>query len=353
MTEKKSGSKLKKTVITIIAVLVLLVVLVLALARLYFRVPVRAYYKASEKAFKIPGLTDNMVPQGLDYVETYDTYLVCGYQKNGSPSRVYRIDGKSGKDNGYVIMGDENGKAIRPHAGGLAVDGKYLFVAGDEDALINVYDLNEVLSADSGTVVKMAGSFPTQFSGDKVNVAWICFTDDRMIVGEFYRDPNYMTDESHWIRTTAGEENRAFAVTYKFSADEDSIFGISRTPSEIYSMPGLVQGMAVKDGKIWISQSYGTARSKIRCYDISGSEPVSFRKMNNPGGDGTDISVPIYVLDSSTQKSSFDAPPMAEEIIFVDGKMLIMCESASAKYVFGKFTGGRWCYATDVEKLAK
>ena len=44
---------------------------------------------------------------------------------------------------------------------------------------------------------------------------------------------------------------------------------------------------------------------------------------------------------------------MAEEIIFVDGKMLIMCESASAKYVFGKFTGGRWCYATDVEKLAK
>jgi hypothetical protein len=233
------------------------------------------------------------------------------------------------------------------------VNGKYLFVAGDEDALINVYDLNDVLSADSGTVVKMAGSFPTQFSGDKVNVAWICFTDDRMIVGEFYRNPNYMTDESHWIRTTAGEENRAFAVTYKFSADEDSVFGISRTPSEIYSMPGLVQGMAVKDGKIWISQSYGTARSKIRCYDISGSEPVSFRKMNNPGGDGTDISVPVYVLDSSTQKSSFDAPPMAEEIIFVDGKMLIMCESASAKYVFGIFTGGRWCYATDVEKLAK
>lgn len=344
MTEKKSGSRLKKTVITIIAVLVSLVVLVIAAARLYFMVPVRAYYKASEKAFKIPGLTDNMVPQGLDYVETYDTYLVCGYQKNGSPSRVYRIDGKSGKDNGYIIMGDENGKAIRPHAGGLAANGKYLFVAGDEDALINVYELSDVLSAESGTVVKKAGSFPTQFSGDKVNVAWICFTDDRMIVGEFYRDPNYMTDESHWIRTPAGEENRALAVTYKFSADEDSIFGISRNPSELYSMPGLVQGMAVKDGKIWISQSYGAARSKIRCYDISGSEPVSYKA-------GSGISMPVYALDSSTQTASFDAPPMAEEIIFVDGKMLIMCESASSKYIFGKFTGGRWCYATDVNKF--
>ena len=42
---------------------------------------------------------------------------------------------------------------------------------------------------------------------------------------------------------------------------------------------------------------------------------------------------------------------MAEEIIFKDGKLLIMSESASMKYIFGNFTGGRWCYATDIDKL--
>ena len=349
---KKSGSKAKKVIITILVVLVALVAIVLIGARIYFRAPVSAYYKASEKAFVIPGLMDNMTPQGLDYVSSVDTYLICGYQKDGAPSRIYRVDGATGKDDGYVVMGDENGNGIKPHAGGLASHGEYLFVAGDEDACINVYSLNDVLAAKSGDVVKKLGSFSTQFMGDKINVAWICFADDRMIVGEFYRDPNYITDKSHWITTTTGEENRAIAWAYKFSNDENSAFGVSQIPCEMYSMPGLVQGMTVKDGKIWISQSYGTAKSTIRCYDVSGSEPVNHFVRIHSGLDEPDVMIPIYAFDSSTQTAYFEAAPMAEEIVFVNGKLLIMSESASMKYIFGNLTGGRWCYATDVDKLA-
>lgn len=348
---RKSGSKAGKAVITILIVLVALVVIVFVGARIYFRAPVSSYYKASEKAFVIPGLMDNMVAQGLDYIESSDTYLVCGYQKDGSASRVYRVDRKSGKDNGYIIMGDENGNGIEPHAGGLAAHGDYLFVAGDEEAKINIYSLSDVLSAKSGDVVKRIGEFKTAFADCKINVAWICFAEDRMIVGEFYRDPNYMTDESHWITTPAGEENRAIAMAYKICDDEGSSFGISEIPCEMYSMPGLVQGMTVRDGKIWISQSYGTAKSTIRCYDITGSKPVTTQTKLYSGRAEADIDIPVYVFDSSTQVTSFEAPPMAEEIIFVDGKLLIMCESASMKYFFGNLTGGRWCYATDVTKL--
>ena len=347
----KTGSKAKKVIVTILVVLVALIAIVLVGARIYFRAPVSSYYKASEKAFVIPGLMDNMVPQGLDYIESSDTYLVCGYQKDGAPSRVYRVDRKSGKDNGYVIMGDENGNGIKPHAGGLASHGEYLFVAGDEDAKINVYSLNDVLSAKSGDVVKKLGEFKTVFADCKINVAWICFAEDRMIVGEFYRDPNYMTDESHWVITPSGEENRAIAMAYKFGDGEGSSFGISEIPCEMYSMPGLVQGMTVKDGKIWISQSYATAKSTIRCYDIKGSQPITEKMKLYSGRADADIVIPVYALDSSTQVTSCEAPPMAEEIVFVDGKLLIMCESASMKYIFGNFTGGRWCYATDVSKL--
>lgn len=348
---KKTGSKAKKVIVTILVVLAALIAIVLIGARIYFRAPVSSYYKASEKAFVIPGLMDNMTPQGLDYISSVDTYLICGYQKDGSPSRIYRVDGATGKDDGYVVMGDESGTPIKPHAGGLASHGEYLFVAGDEDACINVYKLNDILSAKSGDTVKKLGSFSTKFLNDKINVAWICFADDRMIVGEFYRDPNYMTDESHWITTKSGEENRAVAWAYKFSSDEDSVFGISQTPFEMYSMPGLVQGMTVKDGKIWISQSYGTPKSTIRCYDISGSEPVEFMGRIGSGLPEATVTVPVYAFDSSTQVASFDAPPMAEEIVFVGGKLLIMSESASMKYFFGNLTGGRWCYATDVGKL--
>ena len=62
MTEKKSGSKLKKTVLTVIIALIAFVVLVLVAARLFFRAPVRAYYKASEKAFMILVVNPTITP---------------------------------------------------------------------------------------------------------------------------------------------------------------------------------------------------------------------------------------------------------------------------------------------------
>ena len=41
---------------------------------------------------------------------------------------------------------------------------------------------------------------------------------------------------------------------------------------------------------------------------------------------------------------------MSEEIVIVDGKLYTMCESATNKYIFGKFTSAKYCYATDIAK---
>lgn len=96
---------------------------------------------------------------------------------------------------------------------------------------------------------------------------------------------------------------------------------------------------------IWTSESYVLAFSTLKCFDIRNAAPFS----QLPVTEGT---MPLYGLDPSTLSGSFKLPPMAEEIIFVDGKLLTMCESASSKYIFGKLTGGQWCYATDVAKLS-
>ena len=353
MAKKKSGSKLKKALLTLLGVILVIAAVVFAGARIYFRLPVKNYYKASEKAFVIPGLMDNMVPQGFDYVERSDLYLIGGYQKDGSPSRVYRVYRQDGKSNGYVVLGDEEGNGIAPHAGGLAAHGEYLFVAGDEDPFVYVFDLMEVLSAKSGATVKTLGKFDTAFGGDTIRADFMCFTKDRFIVGEFYRDPNYTTPDSHVVKTSSGGENRAFALCYPLSDGEDSNFGIDRYPTEAYSLPDMVQGITVNDGKIWLSQSYAVSKSTISCYDISGAEPSDVRILKLYSGvAGKDRFMEVYVLDESTEVASFSAPPMAEEIIFVDGKLLTMSESASMKYFFGNLTGGRWCYATDVSKVS-
>ena len=37
---------------------------------------------------------------------------------------------------------------------------------------------------------------------------------------------------------------------------------------------------------------------------------------------------------------------MSEEIVLIDGKLYQANESASNKYVFGKFTGGKYLYSS-------
>ena len=59
------------------------------------------------------------------------------------------------------------------------------------------------------------------------------------------------------------------------------------------------------------------------------------------------VSVPLYVIDSKTLVDTIEAPPMAEEIVYLDGKIWIMNESASNKYIFGKFTTGNTLFSVN------
>jgi hypothetical protein len=62
-------------------------------------------------------------------------------------------------------------------------------------------------------------------------------------------------------------------------------------------------------------------------------------------------SIPVYAFDSTSLVKTYKAPPMAEEAVFVNGKLLVMSESACNKYILGKFASAKWCYATDLEKM--
>ncbi|MBO4680995.1 MAG: hypothetical protein J5623_03755 [Clostridiales bacterium] len=343
MAQGKTSSKQKKALIATVIVIVAIAVLVLVGARLFFRVPVISYYRASEKAFKIPGLFENMVPQGLDYLESEGFYLVGGYQKDGSPSRVYLIEKQTGKTKGYVLLGDKSGNGMAVHAGGLAANGDYLYVGGNEEPFVYVFKLSEVLSAGNGQIVKTLGKFDTKYGDYEIRADFMCFYDGKFFVGEYYRDPNFPTPGTHAYNCPSGETNCALMFSYEVSGSDDSVFGLDPVACEVYSLPDKAQGIVIHDDKMWISMSYGTGKSIIACYDVFGKSAGVF----DPNA-GT---AELFVLYKGTLTGEFKAPPMSEEIIFVDGKMLIMCESASAKYVFGNFTGGRWCYATDVNKL--
>ena len=346
VTEKKSKRKRNpwKTAAVAFGIFVLFIGLVLLGGRIYFRLPVKAYYAASEAAFAIPGLSDGFVPQGLAFDEESGTYLVGGYMKaKGAASPIYTVDAKTGELKAHASLVNADGTPFTGHAGGLSVWDCNVYVAGTGCLLI--FDKYEILAAGDGAEVQCLGRIDVPLAADDIlGVSWVDIQSDDegalLTVGEFYKTPEYKTPESHKFNSPSGERLQALAVTYRLSED-----GGSLTPLKAYALPDLVQGFTVHDGKLWLSTSWGTGFSHISAYDENSLE--AFRSIDVNG-----VTVPLFALDSASRAADYKLPPMAEEIVFSpDGKLLTMCESASRKYYFGLLTGGQWCYATDLGKM--
>ncbi len=312
--------------------------------RQYFMLSVSDYYKHSEKTFVIPGLGDGLITQGLCYDKEQKIFLVSGYMDKKA-SRIYSVDKTNNKTEKYVCLLDENGNDYKGHVGGIALHNDYIYVAGGKDCNLYVYSYSEFKNAKSGDKLSCLGTFDIKVNEeDYLEIAFVTVKEDELIVGEFYRAKNYETLDSHKIVTKAGDYNQALAVSYKFSSNSNTKFGLNIIPNKAYSLPNLVQGMCFNQNKVYLSTSYGLAFSHINVYDES---KLVYQKEINVLG----ITLPLYALDSDSLIKSIKIPPMSEEIEFVDNKLYTMCESASNKYIFGKFTSSKWCYATNINAM--
>ena len=342
MSEKK---KLKwwHLLCIILSSLILLVAIVLLGARLYFRLSVNKYYKASEKGFEIPGLREGFVPQGMHYDERSNCFFITGYMNDGSASPVYLVDNSNGDTVKTVRLLTKNGDIFDGHAGGIAVNGSYVYIAGGADYCLYVYSYFDIVNAEDKSEVKCLGAFSTGTEDDGIRVSFVTADSGKLYVGEFHDGEKYKTPDSHKLITKNGDKHSALCVVYEFSDSEEAILGIDNTPKFAYSLPDKVQGMCFRNGEIYLSTSYGVAFSHIYAYNedkLIQQDDISIM--------GESLS--LYALDSASLINDMKIAPMSEEIVFVNGKLYTMCESASNKYIFGKFTSAKWCYATDVSK---
>jgi len=330
-----------KIALIVLAVIVGIVLLFLLAVRLYFRLPVHSYYSNSKKTFTIPGLSDGMIVQGLAYDEAADQFFITGYHTDGSASQVSIVSKESGKEIKRVTLSDSTGAAYDGHVGGITLAGKYVYVTDDTGLM--VYGYEDFQNAADGDSVKAQGKFSTAVEGDTLAVAFTHAQDGLLYVGEFYREANYPTPDNHKVDTAAGDKNPALILAFRL--DESAEFGIGSEIVSAYSIPGLVQGMCFDgDGRFCLSTSYGPSFSHLYVYNT----PVEAGTVTVLGQ-----SAPLYVLDSSNLAYDLKIAPMSEEIVFVDGRLYTMCEAASNKYIFGKFTSAKYCYATDLSAFEK
>lgn len=100
-----------------LGVLAVLAAMVLLGARLYFRIPVGDYYKASERGFLIPDCGRGFVAQGIAYDGQSGRFLVNGYQKDNIASPIYIIAPEARKPDKTIRMALPDGSDYTGHAG--------------------------------------------------------------------------------------------------------------------------------------------------------------------------------------------------------------------------------------------
>lgn len=285
------------------------------------------YYGIRENICINPGLGDGFVCQGICALEQEDPYnsklediiIVSGYMANGSASRLYvtNLDNESY----YVSLKDANGAIHTEHVGGVAVHQNIVLVV-DDDA-IHVLPLQFLLNAENGDTVSFVEKIPVNNQA-----SFIYASDDYLYVGEFHNGKQYITN--HPYDTPEGK-NYAIVSRYTYS-------NLS-SPDKIYSIRNKVQGFCyTPDGKIVLSTSYGITDSIYYVYDDA--------KSINSGL--TLDGAPVYYLDGCEREIS--GPAMAEGLDYYKGKIITLSESASNKYIFGKFFFANKIVGLDIGK---
>lgn len=314
------AKKLLSVCLWILAVTVVL----LGALRLASYIRYAEFFNHSRVEFLIPGLTEDFVPQGFDYIAETDTFLTAGYVGKGGPARIYV---RSGGKTLCTELFYEDGSAYDQHAGGICHNGDYLYVAGPTGT--DVFSLADVLS---GGDARLLGTIEIGHE-----TAYCSIVDGYLFVGNFYYPEDYETPDAHRITTPAGDHNTAIMTVYRL--DEAKPFGVDPVPVAAVSTREKVQGFCVtEDGQFVLSTSYGMSSSVLWFYRPENTRAGTVELQGRQ--------VPLYYLDSANLVASVETLPMSEELVYKDGRIYVMNESGCEKYLtYGRYLGGYWVYS--------
>jgi hypothetical protein len=344
----------------VLVILAAIIVIALLCFKLVNAINYSSFYDIAEDEFYIPGLMDGFVPQGFEYMEEEKVFLVCGYMSNGEDaSRVYVID-EDGDHFYYTELTMSYTKTkYTGHTGGVAYYSDFLYISGSDG--IDVFSLKDVMD-ESVASTPILGTVDT--TAYNLDPAFCTVYEDQLFVGNFYDGEDYKAHENHKLKVEGRDENNAILLSFSLlSAYKDSErYGIAPQPNALYSIPDKAQGVCIipevrnangevtQSAKLAISTSFGISSSNILFHDFEKITENTYSSAKDMIGVEN---VPLYVVDSKTLVDTVEAPPMSEEIVYHDGKIWIMNESASNKYIFGKFTTGNYLYSFEYPLVKK
>lgn len=244
---------------------------------------------------------DEMTPQGLAVAGKY--LLITAYDgQHEHASVIYVLNKKTGK---YLKTIQVKG---RPHLGGIAYDpkGKNVWITGSlgKSSALMSFPLSKVASYNEKNHVPI--SYNNRISIPTLEKAsTVTYYDDQLFVGFFNmygrgRVASYTISRSGKNKNSI-TNNEIKSVTGTVSWSD---------PSGVASMNKQVQGIAIYDDKIFLSQSYGSGDSKLYIFP----------------------STALDALDEKNAELVVAMPPYLEQITAYKGQLLCIFESASKQY---------------------
>lgn len=284
-----------------------------------------AFYAAGELGILTPGLKEGVIPQGISYLPEEDWVIFAGYRDDGGSSAIIASDRQTGEVVKEVHLLNVDGSVYSGHAGGVCVTEKNIFISNASKLLRISLDTFRALPASSECAFEEEIPVP-------VNASYCSYNDGVLWVGEFQYGGEYKTDASHKVKSEDGRF-KAWTCGYVLTGDTanefkpEALTGAAATPDYILSMTERIQGITVKDGQIYLSQSYGrkNASTLYRFSNVLENEPDATADVNG-------VTVPIWCLDKGVRTGALICPPMTECLTTVDGAVYVLFESGANKY---------------------
>ncbi|GAB2024762.1 hypothetical protein OfM1_08330 [Lactovum odontotermitis] len=241
--------------------------------------------KKADKAYELVK-SENYTPQGITISDRY-IFISAYDHEHKLNSVIFMIDYRSGK---YVkTIGLDN----KAHVGGLGYDlqmgilwvsdshGGKAVLSGINQADIDEYDMKE----------KEPIFYTAKLTLDTIKAAsTVEFHKNNLLVGYFSQKSGGGQIQVFKTKFEKGEDGTYFLTAgnaKKESYTKSGVWHISANSA--YSVPAEVQGLAVDDGYLFMSRSFGNKDSKITRYSIqvNGSK-VQF-------GKGETVKAPPYL----------------------------------------------------------
>lgn len=330
----KSSKSRYGNIIKLLSLILALSVLVFYGTFLY---PYLYFYYNSTPAFLAVRPFSDIIPQGIEYLEKEDCFLISGYTYPDGYSKIIVVDSNEKQVVKKIV--DKKGKPFKWHSGGIASYSDFVYVTGGNKKCY-VLDKNELLDPSTDTI-KTIGTIDTDSNSS------FCFVyGNNLFIGEYQYLKKFKTKKSHHMMSPNGNFNTAMVFAYPLSENEK--FGVKNKASFALSIGSSIQGMCMdKSGRMYLSASSARWKDSI-LYVYDFREVI--QTVNTTYEYHGEI-IPVYVFEDKALIKKIKVPPNAEGVTSCKNTVYLLFESASTRFKYGWLFGTQYVFELNSKEL--